>query len=127
MSRWSGDDPVISPEDDGLDVAETWIARVVVIAVAGDVDMLTVPRLEDAINSALRREPTALIVDLSRVQFLASAGMNLLVAAHREITPTTWFGVVADGPATSRPMKLIGIDNIVAVYRTLDEALMRQR
>jgi anti-sigma B factor antagonist len=71
------------------------------------------PRLEDAIYSALRKQPTALIVDLTEVDFLASIAMEVLVVAHREITPTARFGVVADGPGTSRPMKVIGVDNIV--------------
>jgi len=69
------------------------------------------------------KEPEALIVDLSRVDFLASAGMTVLIAAHREVAPSARFGVVADGPATSRPLKIIGIDTIVDVYRTLDDAL----
>jgi hypothetical protein len=31
--------------------------------------------------------------------------------------------LVADGPATSRPLKLIGIADIIDVFATLDEAL----
>jgi anti-sigma B factor antagonist len=103
---------------------ETWAGRVVILAAAGDVDMPTAPRLQDAIHCALRKQPAALIVDLTRVAFLASAAMNLLVAAHREITPTARFGLVADGLGTSRPMKVIGIDNTVALYQTLGAALV---
>jgi hypothetical protein len=33
------------------------------------------------------------------------------------------FAVVADGPATSRPIKLLGVDSIVALFPTLEEAL----
>jgi len=31
--------------------------------------------------------------------------------------------VVADGPATSRPLRLVGIADIIDLYATLDEAL----
>jgi hypothetical protein len=31
--------------------------------------------------------------------------------------------VVADGPATSRPLKLVGIANIIDLFSTLDEAV----
>jgi anti-sigma B factor antagonist len=31
--------------------------------------------------------------------------------------------VVADGPATSRPLKLVGVTDVVDLYATLDEAL----
>ncbi len=104
-------------------VTERWVERVVVVAAWGDLDVATAPELADAIEAAARNEPTALVVDLSRVDFLASAGMTVLIAAHRDIAPSARFRVVADGPSTSRPLKMIGIDTIVDVFRTLDEAL----
>jgi anti-sigma B factor antagonist len=107
----------------GFEVAERWVENVVVVAVSGDLDVLTAPELADAIQAAARQEPAALIVDLSGVTFLASAGMNLLITAHRDCASSSQFGVVADGPATSRPLNLIGIDTIFALYRTLDDAL----
>jgi anti-sigma B factor antagonist len=122
MSELFGGDAVLYPPD-RLDIVETRTDRVTVIAVAGDLDMLTAPQLDDAIHSALREEPTALVVDLSKVAFLGSAAMNLLVATHHEITPTTPFGVVADGPATIRPMKKIGLDSVIALHPTLDDAV----
>ena len=111
------------PTYSGFGVAENWVERTVVVAVSGDVDMATAPELAEAIQAAAREEPAALIVDLSRVEFLASAGMSLLITAHRDIAPSARFGVVADGPSTSRPLKMIGIDTIFALYRTLGEAL----
>lgn len=109
------------PQDFG--VTEHWVDRTVVVAAWGELDVATAPELTDAIEAAVQKEPEALIVDLSRVDFLASAGMTVLIAAHREVAPSARFGVVADGPATSRPLKIIGIDTIVDVYRTLDDAL----
>jgi anti-anti-sigma factor len=108
MGGLFGGDALLCPPPDGrLDIGETQAGRVVVIAVAGELDMLTAPQLDDAIHSALRKEPTALVVDLTRVDFLGSVAMNLLVGTHREITPTTRFGVVADGPVSlpsTRPL-----------------------
>ena len=123
MTELLGGQAAISPGRDELTIEESWTGRMVVVAVAGDVDMLTAPRLDDAIRSAMRTEPTALIVDLTRVGFIASVGMTLLIAAHHKITPTARFGVVADGPATRRPMKIIGIDNLIPLYQNLADAL----
>ena len=53
---------------------------------------------------------------------LASAGMGVLVAARDQASPDIAFGVVASGPATSRPLKLVGLAEIVGLYSTLDEA-----
>ncbi|MET0897134.1 MAG: STAS domain-containing protein [Mycobacterium sp.] len=107
----------------GFVVVEHWIERTVVISASGDLDMLTAPTLAAAIEAATQQEFGALIVDLTTVDFLASAGMTVLLDAHRNIVPPNRFGIVADGPATSRPMKLVGVDAIVAVYRTLDDAV----
>jgi anti-sigma B factor antagonist len=113
----------VTPPTIDFGVAERWVERTVVVAAWGDLDLATAPELADAIEAAAQNEPAALIVDLSRVDFLASAGMSVLIAAHRDIAPSARFGVVADGPSTGRPLKMVGISAIVEVYRTLDEAL----
>lgn len=109
------------------EVTEQWVGEVAVIAAAGVVDMLTAPQLEDALRKAVANKPEGLVVDLTAVEFLASAGMGVLVAAHDAADEGTRFCVVADGPATSRPLKLVGIADIVPLYATLDEALAALR
>jgi anti-sigma B factor antagonist len=108
---------------DGLDLEEYWVDRVVVVAAAGTVDMLTAPELTEAIGVAAAQSPAAVIIDLSKVDFLASAGMSVLLEVHEEVTPHARFGVVADGPVTRRPMTLVGLDSVITLYRTLDDAL----
>ena len=49
----------------------------VVLAVAGEVDMLSAPQLAEAIHTALAASPAALIVDLTKVDFLAFAGVSV--------------------------------------------------
>ena len=104
-------------------VTERWVDRVAVVSVAGVVDMLTSPQLESAIDGALDQQPAGVVVDFTEVEFLASAGMGVLVAAHDKAGPDVAFSVVAEGPATSRPLKLVGIADIVSLYPSLDEAL----
>lgn len=104
-------------------VAETWVGGVAVVAVSGVVDMLTSPQLEAAIDAALERKPSGIVIDFTDVEFLASAGMGVLVAAHDKAGSEVAFSVVADGPATSRPLKLVGIAEILSLYPSLDEAL----
>lgn len=107
----------------GFGTAESRAGRVAVVSVWGDLDALTAPMLARAIRSAAQRQPDALIVDLSAVGFLASAGMSVLVDAHEELRPAVRFRVVADGPSTGRPLALLGIDTLIAVHRTLEAAL----
>ncbi len=102
---------------------ERRIAGVSVVGVTGVVDMLTAPELEKAIAEAAKSSPAAVVVDMSSVEFLASAGMGVLIAAQDELAPAIRFAVVADGPATSRPLKLVGVTDVIDLYATLDEAL----
>lgn len=111
------------PDPAGCSVEETRVGEVCVVGVTGTVDMLTAPKLEEAINSAAKSSPSAVVVDLSAVDFLASAGMGVLVAAQEQLGDAAQLVVVADGPATSRPLKLVGIAEVVDLYATLDEAL----
>ncbi|MGD9619392.1 MAG: STAS domain-containing protein [Mycolicibacterium sp.] len=104
-------------------VTERWVDRIGVVSVSGVVDMLTSSQLEGGINDILAKEPVAVVVDFTDVDFLASAGMGVLVAAHDKAGSEVAFCVVADGPATSRPLKLVGIAELVNMYPTLDEAL----
>lgn len=115
------DDANAFPGHDELEVEEFWLDRIVVVAAAGAVDIVTAPRLTEAISVAAAKSPAGMIVDLSKVDFLASAGISVLVAAHAKVTPNARFGVVADGPATSRPITLLGIE--ITLYRTLQDAL----
>ena len=104
-------------------VGESQMGEALVLAVSGDVDALRAPQLAEAIHTALATGPATLILDLLMVKFFASAGMTVLVAARTEAEPSTRFGVVADGSATSRPIKLMGIDRLLPLYSTLDRAL----
>ncbi|MEO3757825.1 STAS domain-containing protein [Mycobacterium sp. B14F4] len=95
-----------------------------VVAASGDLDMLTAPQLRDAVEAALSKKPEGLIVDLTKVEFLGSAGMQVLMEAHNQTDGTdTRFAVVAEGPATSRPLKITGIADLIDLFSSLDVAL----
>ena len=93
------------------------------LTVGGEIDVATVVTLQSAISEALADRPTALVVDLTGVDFLASAGLQVLVATHESIGESAGFAVVADGPATSRPIQLTGLDQILSLHPTLAEAV----
>ena len=105
-----------------LALDERWVARVAVIGATGDLDMVTAPKLRDAVAAALQKKPAGLIIDLSTLEFLGSAGMQVLIEARSQ-TPEIPFAVVADGPATSRVLRIIGITDVLDVFPTMDAAL----
>jgi anti-anti-sigma factor len=110
------------PAKDPINTSVSYDNGVAVLAVSGEIDLATIPAFEAAITDALSQRPQALIVDLSAVDFLASAGLQALVSAHEKIGGSAGFAVVADGPATSRPIQLTGLDQILSLRASLADA-----
>lgn len=102
---------------------EEWHGRIGVIHTTGAIDMLTAPPLLAAIRAAHAKAPACVVVDLTDVEFLSSAGMQVLVTANQELGPEVRFAVVADGPGTSRPLKMMGLTDFIELFATLDAAL----
>jgi anti-anti-sigma factor len=92
-----------------------------VVTVAGEVDLLTAPRLSRALARA--REATT-VVDLTGVTFLAAAGLTVLVAANEAAREQgRRFGVVGAAGTARRTLELSGVAKEVPSYRTLAEAV----
>ncbi|WP_241010760.1 STAS domain-containing protein [Mycobacterium camsae] len=100
---------------------------IVVLSIGGEIDLVTAPALEEAIGGVAVNNPSALIIDLSGVEFLGSVGLKILAATCEKLGDAAEFGVVARGPATRRPIHLTGLDKTFPLYPTLDDALTGAR
>jgi anti-sigma B factor antagonist len=96
---------------------------VAVVSVGGEIDLSTAPAFEAAIAGALDDDPPILVIDVSEVSFMASVGLRILAATHEKIGKSAHIAIVANTPATSRPLELTGLDKVLALYPTLDDAL----
>jgi anti-sigma B factor antagonist len=104
-------------------VSVQWRDRIATISVVGELDMLTAPQLRQAIADSLRRGPASLVIDLTNVRFLSCRGMRELLAARDAAGPEVPVTIAADGPATKRPLRLVGLTELIPVYATRDEAV----
>jgi anti-anti-sigma factor len=76
----------------------------------------------------LADDPIALIIDLSKVDFLATVGLRILAATYEKITLAGGrFAVVADSPATRRPIQLTDLNHLFSLYLALDDAITSVR
>jgi anti-sigma B factor antagonist len=96
---------------------------VAVVSVGGEIDLSTAPAFEAVIAEALEEHPPVLVIDLSEVTFMASVGLRVLAATQEKVGKSIQLAVVADHAAASRPMQLTGLDNVISLYPTVDEAL----
>jgi anti-sigma B factor antagonist len=102
----------------------------VVLTVSGDIDGLTAPRLRAAMVEAFDRlAGRPLVVDLTAVRFLGSPGLRVLrdsaeeAVRHRGSQPLRI--VVDETRPVIRPIEIVGLDEILALYHTVDHALAR--
>jgi anti-anti-sigma factor len=98
-----------------------------VVAVDGDVDLCTAPMLHDVLEANLSRAPRRIVVDLSLVRFLNTAGLEVLLDAHRRATPGTDVRLVATTRATWRPLQLTRTDERLVVHTSRAAAIAAPR
>jgi anti-sigma B factor antagonist len=92
-----------------------------IIAVAGEIDIATVPPLRTAIDTVLRDGARRLVVDLTAVGFIDSSGLNVLVGVVRRLGPGR-LGVVATQPNIRRVFGISGVDTIIPLFDSVDAA-----
>jgi anti-sigma B factor antagonist len=101
-------------------------AEAVLVRVRGEIDMGTAPILRRGLDDATARRTAArpVVLDLSGVGFLASAGLALLVEFHQGLTEqgTALRVVSSDGPAL-RAIQVSSLDKVLEIYASADAAL----
>jgi anti-anti-sigma factor len=112
------------PAADGLAVDRTDHGTVAVFRVAGEVDVLTAPTLDRAVAQVYGTKVTHVVLDLTEVPFLSSAGLSVLVD-HQSRGKREGIGlsVVASRRATLRAIQITALDRIIPLFTTTDQAL----
>jgi anti-sigma B factor antagonist len=103
-------------------------AHVVLLAVDGEVDLMTAPRLHAALLAALRDGPRRMVIlDLSRVSLLSSAGLTAMWEARQtaQRLDEPLRVVVDHARPVVRPLQITGLDRWFELYHTVPEALAR--
>jgi anti-sigma B factor antagonist len=101
---------------------------VLLVAIAGDLDVLTVAQTTTFLTQATAVTPRHLILDLSEVTFLTSSGIGLLVAVseNRTYGQLHLLGVLDNRPV-QRPLGLIGLLGLFDLAPDLDTLLAQLR
>ncbi|CCH33778.1 hypothetical protein BN6_65390 [Saccharothrix espanaensis DSM 44229] len=99
---------------------------VVVLRVSGELDASSADELARPLKSALVDGVRGVVVDLTQVRFLGSAGLESLVTGSKRAdglgVPLL---VVAVGRAVLRPIEATGLTAVFTLAETLEEALGR--
>lgn len=111
-----------------LNISRRRVDDALVLGVAGELDTLTAPRLRVAVVEALDEAAGApVVLDLTEVTFLGSSGLAALVDAVSQARERggSLRIVVDNARPVIRPIELTGLDDVLALYDTVDQALAR--
>lgn len=99
----------------------------VLLAADGEVDTLTVARLQAGVDEAVdasRADGSGVVVDLSGVTFLASSGLAVLIGGARRLAELGGrLHLVAASRAVTRPLQVTGADALFDIHENVDTAL----
>ena len=107
--------------DLGLDVSHQggWA----VLAVSGEVDVATAPRLRERLVDLVTEGNHRLLVDLENVDFLDSTGLGVLVGALKRVrTHDGDLALVCTQPRILKVFEITGLTKVFAIHKSVDEA-----
>ena len=94
-----------------------------VVEVAGEVDVYSAPALEDCISRAIDDGGADLIVDMSRVEFLDSTGLGVLVKALKRTRESGGsLRLVATDERVIKVFRITGLDAVIPIHESLTAA-----
>ena len=106
-----------------LSMSTRSVAGYTVLEVGGEIDVYTAPQLREHLIGVVEGGARQVIVDLSRVEFLDSTGLGVLVGALKRLRGVS--GELLLVCAQERLLKIFritGLDRVFALFDTVDAA-----
>lgn len=95
-----------------------------VLAIRGEIDLFTAPDVKRAAAEAIEAGARSVVVDLSETRFLDSSGLGALIGIARRVRPAGGDVVVVNTePTTASTFAITGLDGVLPVVPTREEAL----
>jgi anti-anti-sigma factor len=114
-----------TPASHPFEIREHDEAGVRVVAMRGELDLATAPRLAVRIDAARRGGARRILVDMTAAEFCDSTGLRALVGCRQEIDAGGGRVAVAvlEGSAVDRMFTLAGARELLPVYEAYEPAL----
>lgn len=94
-----------------------------IIELEGEVDVYTAPQLKQQMISLLESGATELVVDLTKVDYLDSTALGVLIGGLKRMRERDGNMVlVCPSPRIRRVFEITGLDKIFDIYNTEQEA-----
>jgi anti-sigma B factor antagonist len=102
----------------------TVISGLPVVSAPAEIDIANAGSLRAALQSAAGRGHATIVVDMSETAFCDTAGLQVLVLAHRRAAAEGGeLRLVVRAASLLRLFSLTGVDRVIANFATLDAAV----
>ncbi|WP_460439925.1 STAS domain-containing protein [Amycolatopsis stemonae] len=91
---------------------------VVVLALSGELDAGTTPKLAEAAAQVLAADPEVLVLDLTELSFLSLAGARQVRATHDDTATSRLRVVTGERPVVRDFLHATGFEAVLDCYRT---------
>ena len=104
----------MTPEPCEFELRAEGTGATALVAVKGELDIATLPELEQVVRSLRSPDLERLVVDLREVAFLDSMSIEMLLRLHTELADAGAELLVVRGPrAVHRVFELTGLDQVL--------------
>ncbi|SDH04959.1 anti-anti-sigma factor [Lentzea fradiae] len=106
----------------------TYVQSIPIVALTGEIDMMSSAPVTSRLAELLGRKPPALVVDLREVRFFGSEGIRALVTTQTQADELgVKFGVVSDTRIVLRPLEMTAVDQVLHLFADVDDAVTALR
>lgn len=95
----------------------------VVVTLAGELDLYNADTVRSVLIEECARKPERVIIDLSRVEFMDSTALGVLIEARTKLENHSGFLLASPAAETRRALEISGLDRHFGMHDTLDAAL----
>ena len=94
-----------------------------VVTLTGEVDVYTAPTLRARLIEAADSDSSAIVVDMSGVDFIDSSGLGVLVSILKRVREQgSTMSIVSDREVILKVFRITGLDRVFPIVPTLAEA-----
>jgi anti-sigma B factor antagonist len=95
-----------------------------IIAVGGEIDVYTAPKLRERLIGLVESGSFQLIVDMEDVEFLDSTGLGVLVGGLKRVRAHDgWIDLVCTQSRILRIFRITGLNKVFNIYDTVADAI----
>lgn len=90
---------------------------------SGEADTTSSDKLREVLDGEIRKQPRAIVIDLSGLRFMDSTALHVILRANREVgRHGCLLALAAPREAVAKVLRLTATDQLIPVYPSVGEA-----